>query len=170
MSSTVSNATGPAISPRSPLLRQLYAYWEKKRADKRMPSRRDMDPVEIDPPLLPWIMLLDVEGTPRRFRYRLVGTRLVELLERDLTGRYLDELRDLGPVVETIMERYDGVAASRWPLNFEDEFVDVNGRRLWAERLALPLGETETAVQSIMVGFAVQDRPYNPDLDRPEDA
>ena len=160
MPSNASTAAGPAITPRSPLLRQLFAYWDGKRAGNRMPSRRDMDPVEIEPQLLPWIVLLDVEQTPRRFRYRLIGTRVVEMLDRDLTGRYVDELRDLGPVVDTILGRYGTVVDSRRPLNFEDELLDVNGRRSWAERLALPLGGDDETVEAVMVGFAAHDGPY----------
>jgi len=162
MPSTANPATGPSINPRSPLLRQLYAYWDTQRAGRRMPSRQDMDPLGIDPRLLPWIMLLDVEQAPRRFRYRLVGTRLVEVMDRDLTGRYLDDLRDLGPVMDTILSRYDTVVDSRSPLNFEDDLVDVNG-----DRLALPLGETDNQVQAIMVGFSAQDRAPDPEPDGP---
>ena len=72
--------------------------------------------------------------------------RIVELMDRDLTGRYLDDLRDLGPVMETIQARYNTVVDSRWPLNFEDDLVDVNGSRVWAERLALPLFRGGVAV------------------------
>ncbi len=111
--------------------------------------------------------MLEVEQAPRRFRYRLVGTRLVEVMDRDLTGRYVDDLRDLGPVMDTILARYDTVVDSRSPINFEDDLIDVNGSRMWAERLALPLGETDQQVQAIIVGFSAQDRAPEPAPDGP---
>jgi len=117
-----------------------------------------MDPVEITPRLLPWMMLLDVEHAPRRFRYRLIGTRLVEVMDRDLTGHYLDALRELLPAVDTTIARCNAVVDSCLPQNFEADLIDVVGTRVWAERLALPLGETDTRVEAIMVGFAAQDR------------
>jgi len=128
-----------------------------------MPSRRDMDPLGIEPRLLPWIIILDVEEAPRRFRYRLIGTRLVEVMDRDVTGHYLDDLRELLPAVDTTIARCNAVVDSCWPLNFEDDLIDVIGTRVWAERLALPLGETDTRVEAIMVGFAAQDHPPGPD-------
>src|SRR5512134_1128852 len=76
---------------RSQRVRRLHAYWRAK-AEMRgsVPQRRDFDPVEL-PDLLPNLMLLDVEPSPLRFRYRLVGTRVVDFSYDDFTGTYLDE-------------------------------------------------------------------------------
>ena len=135
-----------------------------------MAARRDMDPLDITPKLLPWIMILDVEEAPRRFRYRLVGTRVVELLDRDLTGRYLDDQRNLGPVIDEILRRYNIVADTGEPLNFEGDLIDVNGDKIWAERLALPLGATDDLTEGIMVGFATPQPPGGGDAVGPDAA
>ncbi len=76
---------------RSQRLQRLHAYWRAK-ADLRgsLPQRSDIDPVEL-PDLLPNLMLLDVEHDPLRFRYRLVGTRVVDFSHDDFTGTYLDQ-------------------------------------------------------------------------------
>ena len=42
-------------------LRQTYEYWRGKAGARPLPSRSDIDPVEI-PRLLPHIMLVDVIG------------------------------------------------------------------------------------------------------------
>jgi hypothetical protein len=39
--------------------------------------------------LLPNMVIMDVEREPLRFRYRLVGTRVVEFNNLEFTGRYL---------------------------------------------------------------------------------
>jgi hypothetical protein len=69
---------------------EFHEYWRRKAAGKAMLSRGDLDPLEI-PQLLPGIFLVDVvPGPPRRFRFRLVGTRIAEL-EGEMTGKFLDE-------------------------------------------------------------------------------
>ena len=76
---------------RSRRVQRLHEYWRSK-AEMRgsVPQRRDIDPIEL-PDLLPNLMLLDVEPSPLRFRYRLVGTRIVDFSYDDFTGTYLDE-------------------------------------------------------------------------------
>ena len=83
----------PGVEEWGPLPRALYEYWAARRPEGRLPSRRDVDPIEI-PLLLPNLFLVDVvrEGEDLRFRYRLVGTSNVERFGVDNTGRWLDEL------------------------------------------------------------------------------
>ena len=71
---------------RSRRVQRLHEYWRAKSgADDPVPRRRDIDPVEL-PDLLPNLMLVDVERNPLRFRYRLVGTRVVDFSYHDFTG------------------------------------------------------------------------------------
>lgn len=80
----------PAIV-QSPRIQRLHAYWREKAGGTGMPARADFDPVDVRE-LLPNLMMLDVVGDPPRFRYRLVGTRVVQYTGFDFTGRYLDEM------------------------------------------------------------------------------
>src|SRR5947209_13554600 len=75
---------------RSPILLQLHAYWERKRGTRPAPTRKEIDPAEIVS-LLPHVFLIEAVGMPLRFRYRLIGTAVVELTGRDLTGHLVDE-------------------------------------------------------------------------------
>lgn len=76
---------------RSQRVHRLHEYWRSKAgADGSVPQRRDIDPTDL-PDLLPNLMLVDVERDPLRFRYRLVGTRVVDFSYHDFTGTYLDE-------------------------------------------------------------------------------
>jgi len=77
--------------PENAMLLEFYDYWLRKGAGKAVPARADIDPLDI-PQLLANVFLMDVTpGTPRRFRFRLVGTRITEL-EGEMTNRFLDEL------------------------------------------------------------------------------
>jgi len=76
---------------RSQRVHRLHKYWRSKAgAQGSVPRRSDIDPTEL-PDLLPNLMLVDVERNPLRFRYRLVGTRIVDFAYHDFTGMYLDE-------------------------------------------------------------------------------
>lgn len=75
----------PACDPK---IAAIHAYWRSIRpAGARMPGRQHFDPAAL-PRLLPLIRLYDVFRDPWRFRYRLMGSELVRLVGRDLTGQW----------------------------------------------------------------------------------
>lgn len=74
--------------------RQLYDYWLERAGTRAMPDRRDIAPAHF-PRLLPFISLIEVEASNRRYRVRLAGTRLRDIFDREITGLYLEDL-DLG--------------------------------------------------------------------------
>ncbi len=76
---------------RSPRIRQFDPYWRGKITGSGVPRRSDIDPVELKP-LLPYMIVVDIEAEPFRVLYRLAGTRVVEMNGIELTGRYLDTL------------------------------------------------------------------------------
>lgn len=96
----------------SPRIHRLHAYWREKAAGQ-VPARSQFDPVDVRD-LLPNLMLLDVLGEPRRFRYRLVGTRVALYTGFDFTGRYLDEMVFQGR--DFIEECYRLVLSERRPV------------------------------------------------------
>ena len=59
----------------------MRQYWEEKRRGRLMPSRADIDPLELRR-YLPGIILIDVVDDARRYVYRLVGTREVAMRGR----------------------------------------------------------------------------------------
>ena len=71
-------------------LRQAYEYWRRKAGARQLPSRLDIDPVEI-PRLLPHIMLVDVMGADL-YRYRLIGTEIATAMGVNATGRLVHEM------------------------------------------------------------------------------
>ena len=85
----------PFNQVRSRHIRRFEAYWQAKRGDRAMPWRRDIDPAELKP-ILPWMLVVEIEPEPFRVLYRLAGTKVVEMNGIELTGRYLDTLDDDG--------------------------------------------------------------------------
>jgi len=162
---------GQVIDPEplllAPSLQPLLAYWKSRSPEGRMPARADIDPLDI-PRLLPFLYLVDVEylaaphlgatGTQHRFRYRLVGTGIVERNGGDPTGRYLDDFENR-PFHETIVADYARCAAEKRPVAASRRFMDASGRHWPYQRLVLPLSEDGDKVNMLLGGNAFADKP-----------
>jgi len=135
-----------------PKVRAIYDYWMSVHPKGGgLPGRQHIDPVDI-PLLLPNIWLIDVYREPYRFRFRLVGTLVVDYAGEDNTGKWFDE---------------------RWPDFDSSVFVDVveSGQPSWSrgrskmrpeknyyelERVRFPLatdGKTVDMILSLTVFF-----------------
>ena len=74
-------------------VREMHAWWAAHRGDFGVPDRSAFDPTRFAR-LLPNMIISEAESDPFRIRYRLVGTKVQDVLNIDLTGRYLDEVVD----------------------------------------------------------------------------
>jgi CheY-like chemotaxis protein len=72
------------------VLRRMYDYWIEKARGRPMPDRKDLDPAEIAD-LLPHLSILEVVGDRPRYRFRLLGTQVVEALGFNPTNRFMDD-------------------------------------------------------------------------------
>jgi hypothetical protein len=70
-----------------PVLREFHEYWRALAKGNRLPSRSQVDPVEI-PSLLPNLFMIDViTGPPEpSFRYRLAGTEITKMYGFEFTA------------------------------------------------------------------------------------
>lgn len=131
-----------AIRCLSPKNRKVLEYWYAKAGDREMPSRVDLDPVIDLPKLTMHMFLVDVERGATRFRFRLVGTGVVDHVGRDMTGRYLDELFDHEKHYIEAKEDYLEVVRHRAPrTGLVRFFSDLRGMVSNYERLLLPLSD-----------------------------
>jgi len=133
-------------------MNEIHAYWLAKRGQRRMPSRQDIDAVEI-PRLLPNLMLIDVFHDPLRFRYRLIGTRVVDATGEDRTGRCFDSV-DFIAANPIVREQYAACVASGEPVHSLEPFYRRDsGTAYDVERLLLPLSSDDATVDVILVYF-----------------
>jgi hypothetical protein len=79
----------------------LHEAWRRLGGNRGTPYRRDFDPRD-HVALLPHMFVIEATDDPEpRFRYRLVGTNIVETIGRDATGTWVDDLyKDAPEVVE----------------------------------------------------------------------
>jgi hypothetical protein len=98
---------------KSRTIRDVFDYWQSKRVGTALPRRADIDPADIAGSL-PNLLIADIEHHPFRVKYRLVGTRVVQMTGFEFTGKYLDEIAlpdDEGPFLECYQAACDWAAA-----------------------------------------------------------
>jgi hypothetical protein len=145
----------PALQFEDPTLGPLLAYWRSKCRDGGLPSRDDIDPVELKEHLGN-LCLVEVLGPPLRLRYRLVGTNITRIMHRDATGRCFDELYP-AEVLPSYLAAYERLIATRQPLRCHglSTYPDHNLYRY--EILNMPLAGANGSV-SMVIGKLVFHR------------
>jgi hypothetical protein len=117
---------------------ELYRYWDAKRVGRLMPCRRDFDPCQV-PALLPHLMIVDkFEG---RFRYRLVGTAVVEDMGRDLTGSFVGDNVAPPEYAAAYRTGFERVWTIGRPVFATSEYQPTSRNVRASSRLLLPFGE-----------------------------
>ncbi|MDQ7246874.1 PAS domain-containing protein [Dongia sedimenti] len=135
-------------------LEPLYRYWDKKRGDRRMPRRADIEPAELVS-FLPALMIVDVVADDRRYVYRLVGTREVDARGQDPTGRAVGEAF-MGASREGVLRNYDRVQLTGRPHVDTGTVVTTKDRLDDSHVIFLPLSEDGQTVTQILV-YTVYD-------------
>jgi hypothetical protein len=125
----------------------LYEYWNRCRGPYKMPARADIDPLEV-PQLMRYLSLLDVLPGEPRFRYRLVGTGIVEYFGRDPTGWTVDQSAygaSTGDVVAFYSRAASGVPVrAMWSGRLTSKY---SGR---FETICMPLGKDHVTADMLL--------------------
>lgn len=135
-----------------PKVRMICDYWRSVHPEGGgLPGRQHIDPVHI-PSLLPNIWLIDVAREPYRFRFRLVGTQVVDYAGEDNTGKWFDErLPDFNPevLIDVVESAKPSWSRGRSVMRPEKNYYEL-------ERVRLPLasdGRTVDMIMSLTVFF-----------------
>ncbi len=150
-------------------LRLLVDHWRSLQGGKAVPLREDFDPMAI-PELLPDVYLVELIRPERRFRYRLVGSRVVEKAGFDATGCYLDEL-GCGTTMTFVIRLLQRCVDLSCPVASLSTFGDGGGRaHLLVRRVFLPLTLSRGSVDQILCGQTfiqtLQPMPVSREIDR----
>jgi hypothetical protein len=134
--------------------KELIEYWQSKHVEGRPPGRRDIDPAIDIPRLAANLLIADV--VPEGYRYRLVGSAIVERHREDMTGRLAGSSRFLQRVRENLIAIYDAVRISRQPR------MMVSGRtstgKPEAVTIVLPLVGGDGATNMLLIGVFYERR------------
>lgn len=127
--------------------KDLFHYWASKKSGSSLPGRSDLHPEEVVR-LLPHIGLIDVLSE-NQFRYRLIGTEMVNLFQKDFTGmNVLDAKKgEYGRALSSLYSdaaEYGSAVYSRSLFLLRDDItIDVS-------RLVLPLSSDKKSVDMLL--------------------
>jgi hypothetical protein len=144
-----------AAAIQSDVLRRLLAHWLHMRGRRRMPARADFDPLAVSY-ALGYISLIEVHHDPMRFRFRLDGTKQVELFGVDCTGRYLDEAMPADHAALAAASFSEAVQL-RVPC-YHRRHISFHERLIEYEVVILPFSNDGERVDLLMTGI-VPDQP-----------
>ncbi|HVY99343.1 MAG TPA: PAS domain-containing protein [Dongiaceae bacterium] len=130
----------------------LHDWWQRKRGRRPMPSRDDLDPLELKP-ILRSILVIGVEhaefGRTLTFSCRLAGTEVDSRLGISVTGMTLDEA-PLGATRDSIRRQYEIAVRERRPVFCSHNMV-VNGERyVEYDRMVVPLADEQGEVSTLV--------------------
>jgi hypothetical protein len=137
-----------------PRLREFYSYWDGKRAGRPMPRRADIKS------LLPNLMIVDAVGEDeeRRFRYRLVGSALVEAFGVNYVGTFVGGMTS-GAYRDLLLKIYGTAFDTARPVFSRSRYHRLEQAPKAVVRLLLPLSEDgRTAGQVISLHLFDRDR------------
>lgn len=118
-----------------------------------MPARRDIDTIELREWLGDLILVEVVEGGAS-YRYRVYGTKLVDLFGHELTGKAVSHFASARQPL--IVGDYDQVRRERKPVYFDRQVV-IRGERVRVQILTLPLSANDAEVDMILAAvYAVR--------------
>lgn len=141
----------PGLDCRDRTLLDVLEYWKGKCRDGALPRRADIDPLDLRRHL-PNLILIDVEHDPLRLRYRLIGTRITQAMQRDSTGRYYGEIY-APEIVEAIHGSFRWIFANRRPLRTFGQAFYPDRNFYDYETLNLPLSSDGTVIDMVLGGL-----------------
>lgn len=138
------------------LLKRLKDLWVSRRGDRKFPSRADF-PFEDLSPWLGKIQLVDVvpgEVGGDRYRFRLVGTRIVEFDGQDITGMTATEA--FPGETAWVTAAYDAAVDAEEPVHSQVPHTIENGEvirgvQVLIDRLIMPLSTDGKTVDMLVV-------------------
>jgi hypothetical protein len=136
----------------------FYRYWDSKRASatgapRRMPMRRDIEPLEMKR-WLPCLQLLDVlpdTSLPlaQRLVYRLVGEQEIAVRGYNPTGRHVADAA-IGPESSDPTGNYRIVVEEGLPVYDWSKIPHPKGFLVSQECILLPLSEDDQVVSHVI--------------------
>lgn len=121
---------------------KLFDYWNSLRNGRLMPSRSDINPVDLAF-MLGWILLIEIYPDPTGqepflFRYRLSGAELDKVSRCSLQGHWANELNDSFQRYATI-HAFKEAAETAAPNFYRVSLKQRGEKYLTYERITLPL-------------------------------
>lgn len=125
-----------------PRLMRFKEVWASLKGNSEMPEPTDIS-IDAFSEFRSDICLIDVENQQdgsRRYRYKMVGAGLSDIIGTDVTGRYLDEVFG-EDAYDWLQAEYQEAISKRVPSYHSFLRNTVDNALIFYERLLLPLGK-----------------------------
>jgi hypothetical protein len=140
----------PTLSFADPPYNELLSLWRAKAGDHKMPLRSQMTPRDLKDYLRNIILGQREEKNPSRYRFRLIGTGLTQIVGEHTGHRFEDSIPH--EHLSRWIEVCDMILESEQPWRFLGR-VHIEGREyLHAEHLYMPLADQD-GVPSYVMGY-----------------
>jgi len=140
----------------NPRLARLHGYWIGKCAGRPLPSRADIEPLEMKE-WLGNLLLAEFFGGIEHYRVRLDGSNLIGFAGKDRTGKGSEVLTS-EEERKLIAAQYTPVLDTAQPAYFETQFVNSEGRFLREQKLLLPLSDDGSVVNMVLAGIYYREQ------------
>jgi hypothetical protein len=148
----IASTTSPSFSEsdiRDKRLKEIYAYWKGKAGMRRMPARRDLDPIEMKE-WLGNLMLVDFPtGKFIEFRYRLEGINIEQFYDARRTGRGVEAMTAESER-KSVLPQWEVVFDQGRPAYYESDIWSSEGKLARQIKLLLPLSDDGEHVNMIL--------------------
>ena len=139
-----------------PFSSMLLKAWEAMRGERSAPRREDLDLKQVRK-LLPGLFIAEQDAPSGDFVWRLAGTAVTALMEREVTGRSMTEGWDSFES-GTIRRFLSGVSGTHRPGLLRMRFLTDRGQWIVAEMPAMPLMAADGQTTQVLGGlFAFPD-------------
>jgi hypothetical protein len=139
----------------NPRLARLHDYWIRKCDGRPLPSRADIEPLEMKE-WLGNLLLAEFFNGLDNYRVRLDGSNLIGYGGKDRTGKGSEVLTS-AEEKNLISLQYQPVLDSAQPAYYETQFVNSEGRYLREQKLLLPLSDDGSVVNMVLAGIYYRD-------------
>jgi hypothetical protein len=143
----------------TPQLLKLYEWWCAHHIEGKLPSRRQIDPLDLKF-LLGNLLIIDVSHGPLRFRFRLFGSELAARLRHDWSGKPLDTYPD-AEFRQHLQKIWEEAVTVGHPIANTRRMV-FDGRSYRYDGLILPLSSDGERIDALLVGVVTHDWPDSP--------
>jgi len=126
-----------------PLFNELLTYWKSRCNNDGIPTGNDFDLIDL-PAALPDVTYWDLQPD-QRIKCRMTGTKVVERMNVDITGMFLDDILSPGEGPQ-MLSALQTMYSSRCGLWFRTQNHHPNGRIVLMETFSLPLAAAENAL------------------------
>jgi hypothetical protein len=136
--------------------KELLAYWQARHVEGRPPSRQDIDPA-VDLPLMAANLLI-ADVVAEGYRYRLVGSAVVERHKQEMTGKLAGSSHFLERVRPQLLQSFNAVRDDRKPRLLKTGSSEARDYAT-AATLVLPLVTASGQTDKLLIGVFF-DRRY----------